>query len=74
MKSELRELGGGGSGRKIRQYRNTCKCLAHKAGEYWGGHCQQHRGEGKKKTGKGNELGRKVMSSSRRGRGPHMLI
>lgn len=23
MKSELRELGGGGSGRKIRQYRNT---------------------------------------------------
>lgn len=28
----------------------------------------------KKKTGKGNELGRKVMSSSRRGRGPHMLI
>lgn len=52
MKSELRELGGRRSGRKIRQYRNTCKCLAHKAGEYWGGHCQQHRGEGKKRQAK----------------------
>lgn len=52
MKSELRELGGRRSGRKIRQYRNTCKCLAHKVGEYWGGHCQQHRGEGKKRQAK----------------------
>lgn len=34
MKSELRELGAGvGRGRKTRQYRNTCTCLAHKARE-----------------------------------------
>lgn len=75
MKSGLRELRGKWKKNK-RAVQKHMLTSAQPTGLESAGEATASSTEGrkKKKTGKGTELGRKVMSSSRRGRGPHMLI
>lgn len=75
MKSELRELGaGGGEWKKNKAVQKHMHVLGPQGERVLGRPLPAAQRGGEKKAGKGNELGRKVMSSSRRGRGPHMLI